>query len=631
VLLALAALQGLRLSLGVGAAVVATGALMWALRAGAFRYISQRISEPYCAVLGVAVVLSPLGGAASVATVALLFLWIERGQIRSGWLGAALPLWMLAVAWLGVGLWTEHSAQSAWYLVGRNGSLSIWEQLEQLLAWYRGNTTAPIRTLDWIARLVTILGIAAVFAHASRKFDALCAGLVVGLMAGMPVVGWQLLMQSRGEALSATFTLQQKFWDTLQRIPATFTDPNAFGVAMLLMLPILWEYARRCTPRWATLTRGIVMMSLVLVAFSGSRIGALGLLIVAAGAMLRRPRLAVGAALAALVLIAVLNGFPSVRQLATAPSMPETVRRVADGVVVSNVSQTFFSRAVFLQISARLLAANPWLGIGLERYRDYVVQLSTGAEGVQPLWSDNSNNFYLGLAAELGVLGFLCFLALVSSFRLRQSAAPLVRWTLGAFAVALLFGPHIEFCEVAILFGALLAATVEPRAIAAAGGAATRAGIVATNHRGWAVAVAIALIPAIAIKGSFSQYGFYPWERDGARFFRWTGMQAQGWVLCAPGAETTALYLRASRPPGVAMTPTVKVSAVGAALQLVPLQGDAISKVELLCPGEDREVFLQYAVTVEPPYFGWRRGSLGDARLLGVQVISRDPAATLPF
>ena len=612
-LLAAALLHLLRLDVQTAAVVLGACVLLWSSR----RFLNPRVREPHCVVFGAAVMIVPLLGPSATTVVALFLLWMERPLISRSWFVPFLPLFVVALWWVCVELWSEHVLHTVLFVWRHLGEEAVLTRLLGIGAWMQSNSTTPIRALDWSIRLVILLGIASVCSSDVRKAAALRIGMVAGVFAAAAAALWQIYILSRGGAISQTFTRQLHFWDSLGRFPATFSDPNAFGVAFSIILPLLWQHSKQCKRAMRLALRGAVLLGLGVVVFSGSRSGALSLGIVGLGVLLRRRKLALLVVFAGVLAVAALNISPALRQSVTEPPMPESVRRVAQALVLSNLHETVFSRGVFWQISTRLLDAHAWIGVGLERYRDYVVPLSFGMRGVPPLWSDNANNFYLGLLVELGIVGALCFMGALSAFRIHPNSTTLLRWTVAAFAVTLLFGPHLEFVEVAILCGVLLAATVEPVPVG--------------SRQTLLFSLSIVLLPVIAVKAYFLQYGFYDWERDDKRYFRWTGMHAQGWVMCEPKALSANLYLRAPRPHPAASSVVVEVSPVGLPEKRVMLSADAISAVELPCPSNAEKGAVQYRILVPQPYMPWSRAKGGDARVLGVQVLTTNPATTVPF
>lgn len=608
--------HGLQVVWPTSAVVVALVALLWTTRPGSWASFRAKVREPHAVVLGAAIILLPCYGAHAVMALLVTFLFVERRSLRKEWLMPLLPIAVIALGWIVTELWCERTLQTGWYVLSQPGGLGIMGRVSGLCAWLRTNTTGPILAIDWLIRISMIMALAAVLAEQPRTAAAVRSGLILGLTGAIPVALWQIYGLYAGSGISTAMPAPGAFWAPLRRISATFSDPNAFGVACVVLLPLMFEHSRQCSQRLRIFIRAVVLVCVGLVFFSGSRAGALGLMLVGAFALVRRRYAALAGGILLVLFVCLLNLSPATQAFFVSPTMPESIRRVANGMVLSNAAQTLFSRGLFLEISTRLLASNLWVGIGLERYRDFVVPLSFGREGVLPLWTDNSNNFYLGITVELGLLGVLCGLGVGVLFRMRQLSSRLMRVTLGSFLLLLLFGPHIEFPEVAALSAILLALTVEPRP--------------RTKYLGLLIAGAIGLLPAIALKGYFGQYGFHGWEQDGSRYFRWTGVRAQGWVRCVAQATSTELLIRAPQA-SVSSPVEVAVAPLGLPGETLTVANDAIQSILVPCPNQPQELFVPYRVSIKRPYFPWGRKLSGDARVFGVQVIANDPSATVPF
>ena len=141
------------------------------------------------------------------------------------------------------------------------------------------------------------------------------------------------------------------------------------------------------------------------------------------------------------------------------------------------------------------------------------------------------------------------------------------------------------------------------------------------------------LVPVIFIKAHYGPFGFFDWERDGARYFRWTERQAQGWVQCLPGAANSEIFLRASRPTGRIQPAQVAITTIAQEPESILLRGDEMQMMTIRCPRQDAAGVYQvpYRLNVSNPWSPRLANIGGDPRVFGIQVVTRSPQSTLPF
>ncbi len=272
------------------------------------------------------------------------------------------------------------------------------------------------------------------------------------------------------------------YWELVHRFSGSATDPNAMGIALGALAPLVALAAARQF-RSAAKPRGLRLASLALflaalAAFSlaldrsGSRSG-LVLLLVAFAALAasafwragRRVRLAIGAA--AVLGIAAL-GF----LLARAPrggevSVGGLVTRLGAGFSATSFQHFTSQRPVFWKTALEMVREEPLSGVGLGGFPFEFPVYYTRRHGPVE-FTDNATNALLDLAAECGLPGlFAAFVvgsliavrALRTLLRRDRTVETTSHARVGAalvlgFAAASASGPHYRFFEITLL-GAL--------------------------------------------------------------------------------------------------------------------------------------------------------------------------------
>ncbi len=396
------------------------------------------------------------------------------------------------------------------------------------------------------------------------------------------------------------FPNQNSFWSGTQRWSASFSDPNAFGIFFALSLPLLLTHAS------SILMRVVLGLSFIFVgSLSGSRSFVLGIAIAALAWLWFRKRSWFYATLViALCVLVGINLFALQAPemfVSWVNSLPRGIERAMYTVVADSALQALHSRSLFFAYGLHAWLDNPALGVGLGGFRG-VVPIYAQHLGEAFGWTDNANSFYLGILAELGLLGGLLFLWSARNFARRFSVradafAP--RVMLLTLAVLLVIGPHLQFDEVLLLsafgLGSLFALREQE----------TR------DTRGSFVPLICAM--AVVLVGASSKvYGMYAWAMDSqGNYTRWSRAQSRFSLPCENAAAR--LYLRSTYKRAV--TVELRHAAGSESFMLRPLQVEAIS---LQCPPGARR--LPIRLRSNPAWSARLQGS-GDSRVFGVQVI----------
>jgi O-antigen ligase len=268
----------------------------------------------------------------------------------------------------------------------------------------------------------------------------------------------------------------------LNRINATFMDPNALGSFFFLALPPIAGLIFVTRNGWARGALALLLAgALYVLGCSGSRTGMMGLVIAlgTAGALFlvheEAPDLRRHSRLLAPVLflaIAVVAFFPA-KDPSSAPGTSILSRRLA--LTYEAVQQRGMigmlktQRWPMWKRALKVTTDFPLSGIGLGAFHTEIPNFMRWGYR-QPYFRDNANNFYLQTSAELGLIG-LFFAAAVLGVVAREAVrlarrrffsrgavflVSLLAGSLIAMAVMYLTGPHTFFAEVKLLFWLLI-------------------------------------------------------------------------------------------------------------------------------------------------------------------------------
>jgi hypothetical protein len=185
------------------------------------------------------------------------------------------------------------------------------------------------------------------------------------------------------------------------------------------------------------------------------------------------------------------------------------------------------------------------------------------------------------------------------------------------FALLLLTGPHISFTEVGLPFAAILAAGFR----------------VAERKKCsvWALAVSMSAVAAlIVLRAYYSEHGFYEWENAPQGHVRWTGRKAQSYLECDQDG-TARLSLRVIHRDLHSNPVVVDIhTSLGEVVQH-RISAPANLEIDLKCPKIPHipgrlfeERVLRYELSVSRVWMPRRYGLGEDARLLGVQVFTKN-------
>lgn len=516
-------------------------------------------------VLGLLTPLLPVFGRPYLLFLALLFLLFHYREIKISRISWGISYLFLSLIWA--------------------GCFYYWRTLNPAHLYFIGNG-------------LVLLGLFSVFSSNKSQLENFKTGLLKGLPLALIVGCLEVILN-----LKEVFPNQNAYWNSLGRIAATFSDPNAFGISAVLCVAIVLGTASRVSTsvlhRW--LMFGLVCAIFALVSFSGSRSFYLGLALYLVMFLWRESP----SYLLTLFGLGFLCIYFGKIEVLESSQLPVGLQRLFSSLDLSNLNSTLFSRLVFWKIGLHIWLDNLMLGCGLENFRNLVPQYSSRLGINIGTWTDNSNNFYLGTLAEFGLLGGLALGFAFYRLKFKADALPIYKSAILALLSLFLLGPHLNFVEVNILTAYLMAATLEVRDARA----------MREIDQFFFPGLCILILICVPLRAKFIQMGLYPVEREvGGKEFQWTGQHARSELQCQDGKAT--FEVRATNPD-LSLTPlNVRLTFLGSRQTLV-LNNYDLKLIEFDCQVESEGMLeLETSRTWRPKDFG----SGEDRRDLGIQL-----------
>jgi hypothetical protein len=521
----------------------------------------------------------------------LLIVWLSRGM---RWFSWGTPILLYLVGSTLYETYVSALGQYSFFSVVRL------DEISRVRDALRSFFTVQSPSWRYLTHVVLFIGAVDVFS-ASREFS----------------VYWRRSFLC-GAALSAVYAISQwygltpfhlpnqtPFWTSIGRVSGLMTDPNALGVVMALSL---WIVIQRdvAEGKWSGNSTGLSLLFLGAGVVSGSRTFWLGVGLLVVGLTYLRARrllwIVLAAGLSALAITSALDMYtPFLSIVQESSALPQGVKRIVSAMSLARLEETVASRSVFLTVASAIIDRDPLFGVGANAFASYVPLAGASIPSLKG-WIDNSNNFYLGIVAELGVVGLFAFGMTTLSRRLKADAAvACAAAALCAVGIMLLTGPHTDFVEVLLPIALLVGMTTEVRRMQSYVRAYT----------------SLLFLVSGSIAGSHHERGVYGWHADGERLHRWLSPDATVQVLCS---EANAREEQ---------TVTVKPSYVPSREPLrLLIRSSSFSREIQLSDASESNISLQcgrYQFSVTPawsPARAWPQDS-HDRRLLGVEQIIR--------
>ncbi len=483
-------------------------------------------------LLGASLPLMPLIGHEVSLVVALAFLTFYASDSQSvrpsiAWAGP----FVISLACAGLSMAAASADLAELQALGISEAVPF-TSLVKLSLWASSAAPVWLLSLEALARWLMFFYLISFFWQSQDSRRSFQSGLLLGLLFALLISSLQLFSPK-----AALFINQNAYWDSLHRLTGTFSDPNAFGIFAVLTLPLVLSgiAVRSGAGKWLSVV--VFALLLVVAPFSGSRSYFAGIFFYVIFVAFSHKRIYVYSAVTAFAVAVALINFWHLNApesyASVLLSLPTGVTRVVETLDFETARAALFSRLVFSKISWAVFNDHPFFGIGLSTYRNYVpeyarvLQLGTGA------WTDNPNNFYLGILAELGFFGAVALILTILNLRLNSSSTKTERASVYCLGLLLLLGPHLEFNEISILAAVLIGSALTPRKSS-------------FPLRSIGLTSLFGLIAAIHYY--HQERGMYAWEpnMDGS-LARWTERSAQ-FVLRCDAEQSARLRLQFMHP-----------------------------------------------------------------------------------
>jgi O-antigen ligase len=386
-----------------------------------------------------------------------------------------------------------------------------------------------------------------------------------------------LAAAAAGAALAFGFAAMERFlpsdvrfrpWVEIGRKAGTFTDPNALGVGLALLVPLLVA----ALVDLQGIGRAMAVVALVFSPFaleaSGSRTGLLLLAVAGAvgvaGLLRARALPPLPVALGGVALAGLLAAAWLFTPRGGSTAVGGLTRRLGSVFSAASFEDLSSHRTFFWRTAFEMMEDEPLSGCGLAAFPyEFPVRFEKRHSPITV--TDNATNALLDLGAECGIPALLLVLAAAVPLLVRAFDAALSRERLDAaargggaalvgLAVAFQTGSHIRFADVSLIAALAAAFLVAPRvdeleAVAApAGPRLVRPVLMISGVLASLLAVLPTLKPDAAFRiGPWD--GLYGWEiyADG-RGQRWMGPRAFRRVQ--QGETRLTLILTNARPDG---------------------------------------------------------------------------------
>jgi|GEM_PF-1748903 len=406
---------------------------------------------------------------------------------------------------------------------------------------------------------------------------------------------------------------QSALWNALGRPSGLMTDPNALGIVLALTLwaALLDEHRGSLfSPRgWCW-----VVLLMVAGTVSGSRtfLLAVAVLIPTAAWHAGRRRMVWGAVGAVVILCAVVTVLDrysgTVEQLVALQGLPGGIRRGVQALSLIRLEDTLMSRSVFVEFASEIARGHWLFGVGADRFIDYVPLVGAKRDLVRG-WRDNSNNLYLGILVELGVVGGVTFLLAIVGRALRSGGNRCA--ALGCvvmLAVIGCTGPHTDFTEVLFLVAFLVAITTEPRA--------------KVQHVYTMMAIVAGVVGLYS--STYREQGVYGWSDTPRGASRWLSHRAVIELPCEHAGVESSHARLLLQPRYIPQSEPLRVTygVVGQQCREISLRTSEIHEATFACGPSEERIFVR--VDTRPawsPYRAWP-GVSNDRRILGLEQLS---------
>jgi hypothetical protein len=409
-------------------------------------------------------------------------------------------------------------------------------------------------------------------------------------------------------------------WSEMHRRAGTFTDPNALGVGIGLLVPLLFAAVVRRGSSTDAFRRPLALIALIAAPLaleaSGSRTGLLllGAGILAGAIGLARARLVSPKALVAALVALLLAGTALVRVLPRGGGIAAggLLQRLGAGLSSSSFADLANHRTLFWRTALEMTWDEPLSGIGLAGF-PYEFPVAYAVRHGETSVTDSATNALLEVAAECGLPGLVLALCAVAPLLSRAWGATFAKTpldlaargagaTLLAFLVACQTGSHLRFTEIGLLTSLVAAFLFVPHAEVREPlpeepeirGAHVPGILAAAGILGAFVAVLPTARPSAPFRlGRW--IGLYSSGRSTSPF-RWSGPRAYREIR--PGETSVSFRVENARPDGAPVTLAIDVD--GRSEPPFELPGASVRDLDVRVPQGARVLRLSGRPTFVP-------------------------------
>lgn len=457
------------------------------------------------------------------------------------------------------------------------------------------------------------ISLVSILAESEGPRRAFRNGLVGGAFSAFVIV----IFEGLAILPTSLFPTHSAFWTMVGRVGGTFSDPNACGVFCLLILFIAIASCADSVRIFArALWVALGLLCCLTAAYAGSRTFFLGFSALVFVALWSRSRRVVTYSLiATAVVIAVLVAVESSSNVSGylgEVGCPVGLIRVVRAFDIARVEENFLNRVIFYYAAYAMWQSSPVFGLGFGTFQNWLPAYSEGLKLGLESWTDNANNFYLGTLAELGFFGMWSLYLSASALRPRavlKNSEQFFRYGLGAFALTLLVGPHLDFPEISVVAAYFVAVVFVPGP-----------GLQRERIAYWVLLPAVA---GSALGLTSREIGTYLPEKGPGGWSRWTTEDAVIELPCSCAGEAKLDYIVHHANPDPV---SVHINTSEGQNLTSVFNRPEHKTVVLACPnrletgagGEPRRIRVR--VRTEPTWRPVDRGQGPDSRNLGIQI-----------
>lgn len=473
-------------------------------------------------------------------------------------------------------------------------SLWSWNGVKGLYYWFSQPGLSEIAGLKYSLNIFTLVLVVIVvweYRAQSKKIQRFI--LLGSLIASLVIIAEYCGL------VSSFLPRRGNFWIHLERFSGTFKDPNSAGVFLSLLTPFV--FSGLFSRIFKESIFGLIVLSAGLV--TGSRTFMLAaiisfVLMFPSGRSKKILFAILGVTF--LVLISWANLSPqSYRE--NVELLPQSGERLALMLVEKSGNESLESRSTFLDISMAMWRDHPIFGVGPGSFPSLVTTYSSSLGIDLKGWRDNSNNFYTGVAAELGVIGLIALIISILGIRPNKVSSKPELTACLLIPLLLLSGPHFNFIEVAILSGILIGLAIEPVTL----------GLVFRSR--FIKLTSLIFLCAVVSFARFPQFGLFAPERDN-KSEHWTSVTATWVQLCREGIGLVKFKV----PQAADSKPvTITLAATHSETKQLTVTSNSDQQVVFRCDQEPLGIHL----IVSPPWRPSSNSGSKDSRVLGVRIL----------